>query len=365
MFNFDVHVTGGPTKIAVRLNALAASGQFLRQALGESHKPTVLIVTDTTVGDLYGATVREALAVAGFSVAVSRIPPNESSKNLDQAAEIYRTLAQHGIDRDGVILALGGGVVSDLAGFVAATWMRGVRFAILPTTLEAAIDASIGGKTAVNLPVGKNLVGAFHQPFMVVTDPACLRTLPAREVRAGVAEAVKHGLIRSEEFFSWQEAHADEILALEPAITTDFILRNLRIKADIVEKDTYERSGLRALLNLGHTIGHAIESRADYSLRHGECVALGTVASCRLSRSLGLLDSTGVDRTERLLAKFGLPVQMPVTIDAEQILETIRSDKKSRAGRVRFVLLEGIGRPVIRHDVTDEAILDAYRSLLP
>ena len=209
MFDLIAQLPNAKTSIAVRLNLIPEVGQVLEAVLAPSGATQVVLVTDRTVGELYGAPVLESLKNAGFRVSEFRIPPGESSKSLGQAGELYRALADQGMDRDGIILALGGGVVSDLAGFVAATWMRGIRFAILPTTLEAAIDASVGGKTAVNLPVGKNLVGAFHQPLLVGIDPKCLSTLEPRDIRAGIAEAVKHALIRSEEFLAWQESHAE------------------------------------------------------------------------------------------------------------------------------------------------------------
>ena len=365
MFDLTIVFSGITTQIVVRPGALQESGQLLRHLLPDVAKSQVMLVTDHAVGDLYGCVVLDAFREAGIHPHEFRFPPGESSKSLETAKQLYQALAANRMDRDGIIVALGGGVVSDLAGFVAATWMRGIRFAILPTTLEADIDASIGGKTAVNLSSGKNLVGAFHQPLLVAVDPNCLSTLEPRDVKAGIAEAVKHALISSEEFFAWQENHVDEILGLDSAITTEFILRNLRIKAAIVEQDAKEQSGLRMLLNLGHTIGHAIESCSDYSLRHGECVALGTLAACRLSESVGSLRGADVTRVEKLLSRFGLPIQMPTAFDTDRILQTMRSDKKSRAGRLRFVLLDGIGRPVVRDDIDESLVRAAYESLLP
>jgi len=365
MFDLTIDFSGQTTPIAVRPGALQETGRLLRSVLPDVGKSRVMLVTDHTVGDLYGCVVLDALRDLGIDAHEFRFPPGEASKSLETAEQLYEALAANRMDRDATIVALGGGVVSDLAGFAAATWMRGIRFAILPTTLEADIDASIGGKTAVNLSTGKNLVGAFHQPVLVVVDPNCLSTLDPRDVKAGIAEAVKHALISGEEFFAWQEQHVDEILGLDSAIVTEFILRNLRIKAAIVEQDTKEQTGRRILLNLGHTIGHAIESCCDYSLRHGECVALGTLAACRLSESVGALRGADVTRVEKLLSRFGLPIQMPTVLDTDRILHTMRMDKKVHAGMVRFVLLDGIGRPVVRDNIDESLVRAAYESLLP
>jgi 3-dehydroquinate synthase len=324
-----------------------------------------MLITDRHVESLYSESVLKSLGSAAFTADSCSIEPGEASKSLDTLAEVYQYLARCGLGRDGLILALGGGVVSDLAGFAAATWMRGVRFAICPTTLEADIDASIGDKTAINVPGAKNLVGAFHQPLVVAIDPACLKTLDPRDVRAGLGESVKHALISSEEFLAWHEANAEAIPALDPALTTALIKRNLRIKAGIVEEDPRERTGAREVLNFGHTIGHAIEACGGFALRHGECVALGLLAACRLSQCLGSLREETVARVEKLLARLGLPTRLSDPIETERILDALRKDKKVRGGVGRFVLLEGVGRPVVRDDVPEELVRDAYESLLP
>ena len=233
-----------------------------------------------------------------------------------------------------------------------------------PTSREADSDASMGGKPASNVPGGKNLVGAFHQPMLVVVDPACLDTLDPRDVRAGMAESIKHALISSETVLQWHEANADAILTLERATIRELILRNLRVKADIVSGDAHERTGRRILLNFGHTIGHAIEACCGFALRHGECVALGMLAVQRLSHSLGILDAAIVERTERLLDRFSLPTTLVEPIDVETILSTMRYDKKVRGGTSRFVLLEAVGKPIVRADVPEDQVRKAYESLL-
>ena len=354
---------GATTNITVQTDVLSRVGELLKHSVAGIHGAAVSLVTDDRVRGLYGRTVADSLAAADLTVHEFSVPPGEASKSLAVAERVYAFLAERAVGRDGLMLALGGGVVSDLAGFVAATWMRGIPFAVCPTTLESAIDASLGGKTAVNIAGGKNLVGVFHQPRLVAIDPRCLTTLEPRDVRAGLAESVKHALLVSEPFLAWHEACAGAILALESDVVSELILRNLQIKGAIVEEDTLERTGRRMLLNFGHTIGHAIESCCAYRLRHGECVALGIVAACRLSRRLGLLDDAVVSRVEALLARLGLPTRLTEPPAAEAVLDTIARDKKAKGGRVRFVLLAGVGVPVVRDDVTDAQIRDAYASL--
>lgn len=365
MASIELAIGDEVAAIEVRPGVLGDVGGLIASLIPTAVDSKVLVVSDRRVASLYSATVIESLERADLSYAVHEIEPGEASKNLGSAESIYETLSRHSVGRDGVVLALGGGVVSDLAGFVAATWMRGIRFAICPTTLEAAIDAAIGGKTAVNVAGGKNLVGAFHQATLVAVDPNCLSTLDLRDRRAGMAESIKHALIDSPEFFDWHEEHVQDVLELKESVVTDLLERNIRIKADIVTQDPFETTGKRMLLNLGHTIGHAIEACCGYSLRHGECVGLGLLAACRLSQSLDLIDQSIEDRVRRLLDRFGLPTKLSAAIDTEQIMDTIARDKKSRGGRVRFVLLEGIGTPTIRDDVPDGLVKDAYHSLLP
>jgi len=314
---------------------------------------------------LYGPQVLNVLRASDLSATELRVPAGEHAKSLDVLADVYRQLADRHVGRDGLLLALGGGVVSDLTGFAAATWMRGIPFGICPTTLESAIDASIGGKTAVNIPGAKNLVGAFHQPLFVATDPTCLATLPPRDLSAGLAESVKHALIADADFLTWHEHHAQAVLGADMSVLTDLIVRNAAIKCDIVARDPFERSGTRMILNFGHTIGHAIEATAEGELRHGECVALGMVAALRLSHMLGLVDSVLVDRVVALLERLRLPTRLETAPDTDHVLESIRKDKKAKGQRVRFVLLEQVGRPVIRDDISESRIREAIGSLAP
>jgi 3-dehydroquinate synthase len=327
----------------------------LAAELFRSDRPT-LLVTDRHVAALFKDAVCDARPKGWSDPAWFVVEPGEGSKSLVTVEQLYRFLAEQKFPRDGMIVALGGGVVSDLAGFVAATWMRGVRWTICPTTLEAMIDASIGGKTAINIPGGKNLVGAFHPPELVLIDPSFLRTLPEREFRAGLAESVKHALLAGEEFLAWHETNADAILTRTPAVVNELIERNVAFKVSIVEKDPFERNGMRALLNLGHTLGHAIEETSAYALRHGECVGLGLIAACELSVQLCGLDRAAVGRVRSLLHRFGLPTQLETAFDANAILETIGRDKKVCGGAVRWILLSAIASPVT-HEAADQALL--------
>lgn len=363
MSNLRYVFAGQPVEVTVEVNILEELGSLILRSMPGSAPSRVVLISDTNVWPLYGERVRAALQSGRLTTCERVIPAGEASKSWAAAGELFGFLADQHVARDAVIVAIGGGVVSDLAGFVAATWMRGVRLVICPTTLEADIDAAIGGKNAINIPGGKNLVGAFHQPFLVAIDPACLTTLPRRDVCAAMAESIKHALISSADFLEWHEAKVDPILALDPPVTMRLIEENIRIKADIVARDTTEQNGLRTLLNLGHTVGHAIEECCGFTLRHGECVSLGLVAACRLSHRLGMLDAASVERVERLLIRFSLPTRLENPIDADRILAAMRNDKKARGGSPQFVLLEGIGRPVVRGDITETAIQDALQGI--
>jgi len=351
------------TKIIIRLNCLGEIGDLLGDVAGGPRD--VLLITDVNVAGLFEAAARESLERTMRSVAIHRIAPGEASKSLESLVAMYDWFAERRASRDSLVLALGGGVVSDLAGLAAATWMRGLDYAICPTTLEAMIDAAIGGKTAINRPTGKNLVGAFHQPLLVGIDPACLKTLDARDVRAGLAESVKHALIADGSFFEWHERRMDSILALDEGAVTELVSRNVAIKRDIVERDPFERSGDRMVLNFGHTIGHAIEQRCDYALRHGECVALGMIGACRVSEALSMIPAEVVERVQSVVERAGLPTRLTAAVDVDQLMDTMMGDKKVRGGAKRFVLLESIGRAVIRDDVPESTIRAACASIAP
>ena len=314
-----------------------------------------LIVTDANVAPLYLARVQDALH--GKSVEVFVVPAGEQEKNLGRFAQLMSALAELGASRDVTVIALGGGVVGDLAGFAAACWMRGVRFMQLPTTLLAMVDSSIGGKTAVDLPSGKNLVGAFHQPSAVLADTRTLATLPDRELRAGLAEVVKYGAIVDADFFAWLETRAEALLARDPADLEHAIAVSCRHKAGIVARDETEQ-GERMLLNFGHTFGHAIETEQGYGgLLHGEAVSVGMVLAARLSSRLGRAPDADALRLKALLTRLGLPTSTPDGLSAQGLLGRMRLDKKAVSGALRLILWRGIGEAEVVRDVADSEIL--------
>jgi 3-dehydroquinate synthase len=324
----------------------------------------VLIVSDTHVAPLYAQALVAALQphLPRARTIVTCLPAGEAAKTLDGFAELMRELADFGATRDACVFALGGGVVGDLAGFAAACWMRGIDVVQLPTTLLAMVDSSVGGKTAVDLPQGKNLVGAFHPPRAVFADTATLRTLPERELRAGFAEVIKYGAIVDAPFLDWLDANADALLAGDDAALGEAITHSCAHKAAIVARDPFER-GERALLNFGHTFAHAIESEQAYGgLNHGEAVAVGMVLATRLSTILGFAPPTAGDRLRLLLERFGLPVALPAGLDADALLARIWLDKKTQAGGLRFVLWDSVGMARIVADVAEEAVLKVLRT---
>ncbi|MDA3921315.1 MAG: 3-dehydroquinate synthase [Salinisphaera sp.] len=313
---------------------------------GAIHGRSVLIVTNETVAPLYCETVKNALS-ARHTVDTLVLPDGEAYKNLATLERIFDRLLSDGYSRDATIVALGGGVIGDLAGFAAAAYQRGIDFLQLPTTLLAQVDSSVGGKTGVNHPLGKNMIGAFHQPTRVLADIDVLASLPDREFAAGMAEIVKYGLIRDAAFFDWLEANMDALNAREPSLVTEAIRRSCVNKAEVVAADERE-AGERALLNLGHTFGHALEADLGYGVwLHGEAVAAGMCMAANLSQRLGWLDSTQVERIERVLASARLPVAPPNDTSAERIFDLMRRDKKVQAGNLRLVLLKDIGQAVL------------------
>ena len=318
----------------------------------------VLIVTNATVEPLYLDALTAGLA--GKRVRSVTLPDGEQFKTLEVLQRVFDALVEARLNRDGCIVALGGGVVGDLAGFAAATYQRGIDFVQVPTTLLAQVDSSVGGKTGVNHPGGKNLIGAFHQPRAVLADLGTLRTLPPRELRAGLAEVIKYGLIVDEQFLDWLERNLDALLALDTAAMAYAVRRSCEIKAQIVAADEREH-GQRALLNLGHTFGHAIETAAGYgSWLHGEAVATGMLLAADLSRNLGWLREADVTRVRRLLERAGLPVAAP-GIGASRALELMGMDKKVLQGRIRLVLLRRLGEAVVSGDYPVETLQRTLR----
>ena len=317
-----------------------------------------VLISDDAVAPLYLDRVIAALRRARPELRLAHwtMPAGEASKTLAGYGQAIEAIARAGARRDATVYALGGGVVGDLAGFAAATWMRGVDCVQLPTTLLAMVDSSVGGKTAVDLPQGKNLVGAFHPPRAVLADTTALRTLPPRELRAGLAEVVKYGAIVDGGFLDWLEDHAAALLAMDDAALAEAIARSCAHKAAIVARDPYEH-GERALLNFGHTFGHALETAQGYGgLIHGEAVAVGMVQAARLSERLGLSSPAETARLRGLLQRFGLPVEPPEGLAAAELLAHMRLDKKTQASGLRFIVWQGAGRARVEADVPEDAV---------
>ncbi len=303
----------------------------------------VALITNTTVGRLYGARARAALAARGQRLVYAELPDGEASKTAETLNRIYDLLLGERLDRKAVLVALGGGVVGDMVGFAAATYMRGVRFVQVPTTLLAQVDSSVGGKTAINHPLGKNMIGAFHQPVAVEIDTTVLETLPAREVSAGLAEVIKYGMIMDTGFFEWCEAHVADLRALDPAALAQAIERSCTLKAQVVGQDERE-SGLRAILNFGHTFGHAIEAGLGYGQwLHGEAVGCGMRLAAELSQRVCGLDASSVARILALTAATGCPLVAP-DLGLARWRALMLGDKKTQGGGLRFVLLPALGR---------------------
>ncbi|MDP9898519.1 3-dehydroquinate synthase [Variovorax ginsengisoli] len=308
---------------------------------------SALIVTNTTVAPLYVETVRRAIGGRFRQVHVLELPDGEAYKTWETLNLVFDALLREGSDRKTVLFALGGGVVGDMTGFAAASYMRGVPFVQVPTTLLAQVDSSVGGKTAINHPLGKNMIGAFYQPQLVLCDLATLATLPARELSAGLAEVIKYGPIHDMAFYDWIEENIDALVAREPAALAHAVKRSCEIKALVVGQDERE-AGLRAILNFGHTFGHAIESGLGYGQwLHGEAVGCGMVMAAHLSQRLGGVDAAFVARLTRLVERAGLPVVGPA-LGAERYLELMRIDKKSEGGDIRFVVIDRPGSAVMR-----------------
>jgi 3-dehydroquinate synthase len=334
---------------------LIGDGLLGQSELLREHVPArdVLIVSNTTVAPLYLDTLSAALQPRRIVEAI--LPDGEAHKTLASVARVLDVLVANRFGRDCTVVALGGGVVGDMAGFAAACYQRGVSYVQVPTTLLSQVDSSVGGKTGVNHPGGKNLIGAFHQPIVVVADTRTLKTLPPRELRAGLAEVIKYGLICDEPFFGWLETHIEELLAGDPAALAHVIHRSCAIKAEIVGRDEREH-GDRALLNLGHTFGHAIESATAYTQwLHGEAIGAGLLMAAAMSHECGLIGAADVERVERLLARTGLPTRIDA-VSPSTALEHMKIDKKVQSGRIRLILLRKIGHAFITADYSEAAL---------
>ncbi len=345
-----------------RYPLIVGSGNITR--IGEYLKPLststkVLIVLDSFLKDRYALSVSNSLKDAGFDVALVDIPAGEASKSLEQLSQILNSLVDNQLDRGSTLVAVGGGVVGDLVGFAAAIYMRGIPYLQIPTTLQAQVDASVGGKTAINHAKGKNLIGAFHQPKLVLIDVDTLNTLPERDIRAGLIEVIKMGVIRDEYLFEMVEENLDAILNLDAETLIDMIARACANKADIVVKDEKE-SRLRMVLNYGHTFGHALEALTHYKVyRHGEAVSIGMNCAAQLAVNLGMFSESDYERQRNLLKNVQLPVVFPTDFTPKSIIEAMSSDKKALNGKLRLILPTRIGKVVIRDDVTDTEIIEA------
>jgi 3-dehydroquinate synthase len=321
------------------------------------------VVTDDRVAELYAVRLSRMLHAAGYRTDVFAFQNGEARKTRETWALVCDAMLEAGIGRDAAVIAFGGGVPGDLGGFVAASYMRGLPLVQLPTTLLAMIDSSVGGKTGVDVPAGKNLVGAFHQPQVVIADPDLLATLPDEHVRAGLGEAVKHGAIADAEYLDWIEASAAPLLAGDPEALTQLIVRSVEIKAEIVTRDETE-SGPRKLLNFGHTIGHAVEALSGYALLHGEAVSIGMVEEARIGERIGITAAGTAARLRRVLTRLGLPTSLPVEMGVDDVIDWTRTDKKAREGRVQYALIESIGAPAVGRDgrygsaVADETVTE-------
>ena len=351
-----VRVNLGPRSYDIALNSgdAAGIGQFVRSRLPKTQ--LALVVCDAHTME-HGGRVGAALQNIGWRTAFTRIPAGEESKSLAEAARLYDALYELAADRQTVVVAVGGGVVGDLAGFVAATYNRGLPLVMVPTTLLAMVDSAVGGKTGVNHPKGKNLIGAFHQPAGVWIDTAFLDTLPEREYLSGLAEVVKYGVILDAEFFAFLEANAAAVRAREPQVLLQAIARCCRLKADVVEQDEREETGLRAVLNYGHTFAHAFETVGGYGAwLHGEAVAAGMVSAARLAERHGLTGPDLAERQNRLLEAFALPTALKREWSVEAMIAVMKRDKKAAAGRMRFILPRELGKVALFDDVPESLV---------
>lgn len=340
--SLDLGVRSYPIYIGT---GLLGNSTLLTQHVEDSR---VAIVTNATVAPLYLAKLRAAMA--SFDPVEVILPDGEQYKTLEVMNRIFDAMLSAHCDRRTTVVALGGGVIGDMAGFAAACYQRGVSYLQVPTTLLAQVDSAVGGKTAVNHPLGKNMIGAFHQPRAVIIDTDTLKTLPERELAAGLAEVIKYGLIRDPEFFSWLEANLEKLLKLDPEALSFAIHRSCRNKVDVVAADERE-SDIRAILNLGHTFGHAIEAGVGYgNWLHGEAIAAGMIMAADLSRRLGWLSASDVTRVEKLIQRARLPVRAPPQLQPARLFDLMSVDKKVQHGRMRLVLLKKIGAAVVTDD---------------
>ena len=347
MRTVQVRLGSDSYRIHIGSGLLEQTGQRLTE-IGISGK--LVIITNPVVKKLYGQSLEQNLARSGFQVTTLEVPDGEEQKSLDTAGRLYHELTGTYVERTTPILALGGGVIGDLAGFVAATYQRGVPLVQIPTTLLAQVDSSIGGKVAVNHGQLKNNIGAFYQPRVVITDTSTLKTLDTGEFNNGLAEVIKSAVVRDAEFFTFIEQNMDNIKSLDNDALEEIVFRTARIKAEIVEKDEKDL-GLRSILNYGHTVGHAIETASDFKITHGEAVAIGMLVAGEISCHLGAMEKNELDRLKTVITRAGLPTPIP-ELDMDRIIEAMRHDKKIVQGKIRFVLPRRIGEVFITDEVS-------------
>ena len=357
MKKISVKLGANSYEIYVGSGMLAQTGRLLRDTeFGDKS----VIITNPMVRGLYGDVLRDSLASNSFKVAVLEVPDGEEQKSLRMAGRLYNQLSRFRAERSTLILALGGGVVGDLAGFVAATYMRGVPLIQIPTTLLAQVDSSIGGKVAVNHGRLKNMIGAFYQPRLVISDVLTLKTLSAREIGDGLAEIIKYGVIKDKELFALVEANIDRVKSLDESLLEEVVFRSARVKAEVVEKDEKDL-GLRNVLNYGHTVGHAIETVSDFKIEHGLAVALGMIVAGRISNKLGFFAKGELMRLKGVIQRAGLPMKMP-QLDIKKIMQAMKHDKKVLRGKVRFVLPRAIGDVFVTGEVNSDLVEEVLRN---
>ncbi len=345
--------------IAIGRGTLGEAGALVRDRLAARH---AVVIVDSGVRQPHGEIVSKSLAASGIRSDVVGVPAGEASKSVAQAERLWNELVDLKADRKSIVVAVGGGVIGDLAGFVAATFARGLSFVQIPTTLLAQVDSSVGGKVGVNLPAAKNIVGAFWQPAGVLIDLNTLATLPDREFRSGLAEVVKYGVILDADFFAWLEAHSGELVARDPAALEYVVARSCRLKADVVERDERELTGLRAVLNYGHTFCHAIETVSGYgTYLHGEAVAIGMVCASRLAQQMRRVGADVTTRQQTLLSRLGLPTAVE-NLDHDLLLAAMYRDKKAEHGQLRFVLPSRLGAVEVVGGVAESAVRAAFHS---
>ena len=359
MATVKVNLGAKSYEISIGENILSGVGEFIA---AEKFTPKALIVTQENIFAAHGQALIDGLAAQGIACEIAFVPDGETSKSLREAEKLYTRAIEFGLDRKSVVIAFGGGVVGDLAGFVAATFLRGVNLIQIPTTLLAQVDSSVGGKTAVNHALGKNLIGAFHQPRAVFIDLSCLATLPEREILSGLGEVVKYGVISDEKFFAYLEDNAEKILACDLQTLAHVVKRSCEIKAEVVSADEHE-AGLRRILNFGHTLAHAVEEETHYQkYRHGEAVAIGMVGAARISCELGKTSEKNVARLENLLQRFKM-VTRCTGLDADKLYRVTFRDKKTVGGVVNWVLMKDLGEVEICGDVSASVVKKIFGGL--